>query len=103
MKKALPAQCVFQDANDGRAKDGETKLAMSERLGPVEQLVGGGVARPQPLATAVLFVGVRFAHGRRTATTWLRAAGVWRRLARLLLSPRWDLRSHFSRRWDTTR
>ena len=52
MKKALPSQHVFQDASDRRAKDGESKLAMSERMVGVERLVGGGVARPQPLAAA---------------------------------------------------
>src|SRR3990172_12313088 len=52
MKKALPSHCVVQDANDGRAKDGESKLAMSERLVRVEPVVGGRAARPEPLAAA---------------------------------------------------
>ena len=52
MEKALLSHCVFQDANDGRAKDGETELAMSERLVGVERLVGGRVARSQPMAIA---------------------------------------------------
>ncbi len=52
MKKALPSQSVFQDASDRRAKDGESKLAMSERMVGVERVAGGRVARPQPLAAA---------------------------------------------------
>ena len=52
MKKALPSQDVFQDASDRRAKDGESKLEMSERLVGVERMVGGRVARTQPVAVA---------------------------------------------------
>jgi hypothetical protein len=72
MKKALPSQGVFQDASDRRARDGgfDMLLAVSGRLVRVESVAGGRATRAKPLAD------ILFAHGRRTVTTWLRAAGV---------------------------
>src|SRR5574340_1724107 len=52
MKKALLSQCVFQDASDRRAKDGEIELAVSERVVGMERMVGRRVARAEPLAPA---------------------------------------------------
>ena len=49
-------------------------LGMSSEFYRVEQLAGRRPACPQSLA--VLLVGMLFANGRRTVTTWLRAAGV---------------------------
>jgi hypothetical protein len=76
IKKALLSRCVFQDANDRRAKDGETELAMSRRMVGVESVVGSRIARAQPVATASQLVGILFAHGRRIVNTWLSAVGV---------------------------
>ncbi len=55
---------------DRRAKDGKTKLAMSEGM-----VVAGLHARNR-WRLPVLLVGILFAQGRRTVTTWLRTAGV---------------------------
>ena len=49
---------------------------MSGAVVGVERVAGGGAARPQRWRLPVLLVGILFAHGRRTVTTWLRAAGV---------------------------
>ena len=57
MKKALLPQVVFQDGSHRKAKDGESKLAMSERMDGVERVVGGRVARVQPMAPAYEPVG----------------------------------------------
>lgn len=57
LKKAHLSQVVFQDASDRRAKDGESKLAMSERMDGVQRVVGGRVARAQPMAAAYEPVG----------------------------------------------
>lgn len=76
MQEALPSLCVVLDANDGRAKDLSTELAMSEQVERGERVVGGWVARTHPLRLPVLLVGILFAQGRRRVTTWLRAAGV---------------------------
>src|SRR5580692_10957503 len=57
MKKALPSQDVYYDASDGRAKDGERKLAMSGRMEGMERMVGRGVACPQPLEVAGAVAG----------------------------------------------
>ena len=56
--------------------DATMPLDESERLDGMESVACGRVARSQPLAFAVAFVGNSFAQGRRTVTTWLRAAGI---------------------------
>src|SRR3972149_2032709 len=88
MKKALPSLCVLQDANNGRAKDVSSELAMSERMERVELVVGGRVARSQPLATAGVADGHPFC--RRIAHRYQLAPRrrSQRRLPRLLLLPR---------------
>src|SRR5580658_5203705 len=87
MKKALPSQDVFHDARDGRAKDGESKLEMSERLAGMERVVGSRVARTQPMAAA----GAADGHPvcRRAAYRLHLAPhrGSQRRFPRLLLLP----------------
>ena len=87
MKKALLSRCVFQDANDRRAKDGETELAMSERMVGVESVVGSRIACSQPVATASAACGhslcPRPSHRHHLAP---RRRGQ-RRLPRLLLLP----------------
>ena len=76
MKKALPSQGVFQDARGGRAKDDEDKLAMSERMSQWSEWLAAGLHARNRWRLPVLLVGILFASGRRTVTTWLRAAGV---------------------------
>ncbi len=63
---------------DRRAKDGEARMSLgiSRRLVELEPVVGGRVARAQSVAIAGAVVGMLFAGGRRTVTTWLRAAGI---------------------------
>src|SRR3972149_8572712 len=87
MKKALPSCCVFRDANDGRAKDGESKLAMSERMVGVERVVGGRVACPQPLAAAGAVGGHPFRPRPRHRDHLASRRRPPRRLRRLLLLP----------------
>ena len=89
MKKALLSQCVFQDANDGRAKDGETECRWQcpGDWSEWSEWLAAGLHARNRWRLPVLLVGILFAHGRRTVTTWLRAAGVSDDLPRLLLLP----------------
>ena len=61
--------------HNGGAKDGEfgMSLSLSRTVVGLERMACCGVARSQ---LPVLLTGSLFANGRRTVTTWLRAAGV---------------------------
>ena len=76
MKKALLSQRVFPDTGDRRAKDGDGKLAMSERMVGVERVAGRRLHARNRWRLPVLLVGILFAVGRRTVSSWLRAVGV---------------------------